>query len=103
MSGRQDSSQAHGVNDEHQQFVLKEGKRIGDTYYLLEFSTDGRALSISAYDGDTQTSLELIVNEKKHRHLYRAANGDYSVIASQLRVEGNRLMIDAGDVGVQSP
>lgn len=73
--------------------VLKEGKRIGSTYYLLEMSTDGRTLTISAYDGQTQTSLELVVKESKHRQLYRDTNGDYSRIASLLRVDGDRLVL----------
>jgi E3 ubiquitin-protein ligase TRIP12 len=75
--------------------VLKEGKLIGSVYYLLEMSTDGRALTISAYDGQTQTSLELIVKESKHRQLYRECSGDYSQIAARLRVDGNRLVLDS--------
>jgi len=74
-------------------YVLKEGKRIGETYFLVEMSTDGRTLNISAYDGDTQTSLELVVGEKNHRQLYREAQGDYSLIANRLRVEGDRLKL----------
>jgi len=74
--------------------VLKEGVNIGDTYYLLEMSTDGRALSISAFDGETGTSLELLVKEKNHRELYREANGDYSQIAGKLKVQGDRLLLD---------
>lgn len=78
---------------EDMKYVLKEGKRIGETYYLVEMSTDGRTLNISAYDGDTQTSLELVVGEKNHRQLYREVQGDYSLIASRLRVEGERLVL----------
>lgn len=42
-------------------YVLKEGKKIGEAYYLVEMATDGRTLTISAYDGDTQKTLELLV------------------------------------------
>ena len=42
-------------------YVLKEGKKIGAAYYLVEMATDGRTLTISAYDGDTQKTLELLV------------------------------------------
>merc|ERR1711939_1125373 len=73
--------------------VLKEGRKIGDSYYLVEMSTDGRTLTISAYDGDTQQTLELLVNERNHRKLYREASGDYSLIASRLTVEGDRLLL----------
>lgn len=78
-------------------YVLKEGKRIGETYFLVEMSTDGRTLNISAYDGDTQTSLELVVGEKNHRQLYREAQGDYSLIANRLRVEGDRLKLKGAE------
>lgn len=85
-------SPAGGAEDDVK-YVLKEGKRIGETYYLVEMSTDGRNLNISAYDGDTQTSLELVVAEKNHRQLYREAQGDYSLIANRLRVDGDRLKL----------
>jgi E3 ubiquitin-protein ligase TRIP12 len=74
-------------------YVLKEGKKIGQTYYLVEMATDGRTLAISAYDGDSRRTLELLVNEKNHRRLYRDANGDYNLIAEKLRVEGEQLVL----------
>merc|ERR1712007_354769 len=77
-------------------YVLKEGKKIGQTYFLVEMATDGRTLAISAYDGDSRRTLELLVNEKNHRRLYRDANGDYNLIADKLRVDGEQLIIDAG-------
>merc|ERR1740123_1132736 len=55
------SSPAHGEGGEGEKNVLKEGMRIGDKYWLLEMSTDGITLNISAFDGESQTSLELIV------------------------------------------
>lgn len=76
-------------------FVLKEGKTIGQVYYLIEMATDGRVLNISAFNGETQTSLELVVSEKKHRRLYRECDGDYSKFAERLRVENDRLMLDS--------
>jgi hypothetical protein len=79
--------------DDDTKYVLKEGKRIGETYYLVEMSTDGRTLSISAYDGDTQKSFELVVGEKNHRQLYREAQGDYSLIANKLRVDNDCLKL----------
>jgi len=82
------------AEQEDNKHVLKEGMRIGEKYFLLEFTTDGRALTISAYDGDSQTTLELVVKEKKHRQLYRELNGDYSLMAARIRVDGDRLMVD---------
>lgn len=80
--------------EDDRKFVLKEGLRIGETYYLLEMATDGRTLNVSAYDGETKTSLELIIKEKVHRQMYRECNGDYAQIAAKLRVDGNRLLLD---------
>lgn len=89
-----EASLAPQEEQDDRKFVLKEGMRIGETYYLLEMGTDGRALTISAYNGDTQTTLELVIKEKKHRQLYRELNGDYSLLAGRLRVEGDRLILD---------
>lgn len=74
-------------------YVLKEGKRIGEKYYLVEMSTDGRTLSVSAYDGDAQRSYELVIAEKNHRQLYREAQGDYSLIANKLRIDNGKLKL----------
>lgn len=86
-------------DDDELKYVLKEGKRIGEDYFLVEMATDGRTLTVSAYHGDTQRSLELLVNERNHRKLYRETNGDYSALASRLRVEGDRLLLES-DSGV---
>lgn len=75
------------------QYVLKEGKKIGETYYLVEMATDGRTLVISAYDADTRVTRDLIVSEKNHRKLYRDAAGDYNYIAEKLYVDGEQLKI----------
>jgi E3 ubiquitin-protein ligase TRIP12 len=95
---RQRAAESSVVKDsaaeEELRYVLKEGKKIGEGYYLVEMATDGRTMTISAYDGDTQKTLELLVNEKNHRKLYRETNGDYSAIASRLRVDGDRLILD---------
>lgn len=80
--------------------VLKNGRTIGQHYYLLEMATDGRMLAVSAYDGDEKTTLELLVNEKNHRRLFNSCNGDYSLIANKLRVEEDgddrKLVLDMG-------
>lgn len=88
-------SLAHDDDAQDQKVMLKEGKTIGKVYYLIEMATDGRVLNVSAYNGETQTSLELVVNEKKHRRLYRECDGDYSRISERLRIEGNRLILDS--------
>ena len=45
------------------------------------------------YDGDTQQTLELLINEKNHRKLHRECDGDYSQLATRLAVEGDRLLL----------
>lgn len=87
------------LGPEDLRYVLKEGKRIGGRYYLVEMATDGRTLAVSAYDGDNQRTLELLVNERNHRKLYRDANGDYNAIVEKLKVEGDQLTLDMGTEG----
>jgi len=85
---------APGPSGEDLKYVLNQHKRIGQKHYLVEMATDGRTLAISAYDADTKTTLELLVNDKNHRRLYREANGDYNMIADKLRVDGNQLILE---------
>jgi hypothetical protein len=80
-------------SSEELRYVLKEGKKIGNAYYLVEMATDGRTLVISAYDGDSRKTKDLVVSEKNHRRLHRDANGDYNLIADQLYVEGDQLRL----------
>uniref|UniRef100_A0A6T0T8J7 Uncharacterized protein n=1 Tax=Alexandrium monilatum TaxID=311494 RepID=A0A6T0T8J7_9DINO len=90
---------ASELGPEDLRYVLKEGKRIGGRYYLVEMATDGRTLAVSAYDGDNQKTLELLVNERNHRKLYRDANGDYNAIVEKLRIDGDQLTLDMGAEG----
>jgi hypothetical protein len=85
-------SAREGEEDEGS-MVFKAGQKVGDNYYLVEMSTDGRTLTISAYDGDIQQTLELMVNEKNHRRLHKECDGDYSLIAERLAVDDGRLLI----------
>jgi E3 ubiquitin-protein ligase TRIP12 len=95
-SSAPDISRGSGEQDPAElKYVLKEGRHLGKQYYLVEMATDGKMLAISAYDGEQQRTLELLVNEKNHRRLYRDANGDYNIIASKLRVDGEQLVIDS--------
>jgi len=75
------------------QFVHKESIPIGDRHYLVEIGTDGRALTVTAYDGISNTTLELLLNEKTHRRLYREAGGSYGGIARRLAIENGKLVV----------
>jgi E3 ubiquitin-protein ligase TRIP12 len=93
LEAEERKEEAEAKEEEDLSSVLKEGRKIGDSYYLVEMSTDGRTLTISAYDGDTQQTLELLINEKNHRKLHRECDGDYSQLATRLAVEGDRLLL----------
>jgi len=82
--------------------VWKEGRRLGESDYIIEMSTDGRTLTISA-SSDTQRTLELVIQERNHRTLYREANGDYEVIAQRLRIDGDQLVLDMGSPTPTTP
>eukprot|EP00930_Biecheleria_cincta_P029654 TRINITY_DN205_c0_g2_i1.p1 TRINITY_DN205_c0_g2~~TRINITY_DN205_c0_g2_i1.p1 ORF type:complete len:302 (-),score=62.60 TRINITY_DN205_c0_g2_i1:153-1058(-) len=83
---------AGGAN---QKYVLKEGMKLSDTYYLVDMSTDGRNLYVSAFDSISSVTLEVVVKETVHRRLYREANGDYRKIAQRLKVSSQgRLLLD---------
>lgn len=84
----------HASETEGLRYVLKEGMNFQGTHWLVEMATDGRSLAITAYDSDHQQTLELLVNEKNHRKLYRDHMGDYNAIAQKLRVDGGQLYID---------
>mmetsp|Transcript_41563 Transcript_41563/g.73042 ORF Transcript_41563/g.73042 Transcript_41563/m.73042 type:complete len:479 (-) Transcript_41563:63-1499(-) len=82
-------------------YVLKEGHRIGTTYYLVEMSTRGHALNISAFDGAENVTLDLVLKEKVHRRVFRECNGDYSLLVQRLRVENGYKLILAEDMEPQ--
>jgi len=86
--GAEDSREARGAAH-----VLKEGRALGGRYYLLEMVTDGRTLSVAAYDGETDITLELVLEERVHRRLYRETSGDYGQIADRLVVRDGRLAV----------
>jgi len=75
-------------------FVLKEGRHLGDTFYLVEMCVNGTTLNVSAYDGSTGTTLGLVLKDRHFRAVHRECNGDYSLIAKRLRVDGARLLLD---------
>jgi len=106
-NGNEPGSPDGAGNSDDLKYVFKEGKKIGARYYLIEMATDGRTLAISAYEGDQQKTLELVVNERNHRRIYRELHGDYSLIADKLRIDGDHLVLDSSggplDGGGSSP
>jgi len=85
------------------QFVHKETLPLSDRYYLVEIGTDGRAMTITAYDGDTNQTLELLVSEKLHRRIYRECGGSYAQIARKLYLDNGKLAIKHSDAAQDAP
>ncbi|OLP89971.1 hypothetical protein AK812_SmicGene28515 [Symbiodinium microadriaticum] len=80
-----------------------EGMKLSDNYYLVDMSTDGRNLFVSAYDNTTSNTLELVIKERLHRQLYRETNGDYRQIADRLKVSGDgKLLLDGEEAPGQA-
>mmetsp|Transcript_43226 Transcript_43226/g.92468 ORF Transcript_43226/g.92468 Transcript_43226/m.92468 type:complete len:291 (-) Transcript_43226:252-1124(-) len=86
-----------GKSIDDMRYVFKEGRKMGPHYYMIEMATDGRTLAVTAYEGDQQTTLELVINERTHRKLYRELNGDYSRVAEKLKIVGDQLTLDPKD------
>jgi E3 ubiquitin-protein ligase TRIP12 len=85
------------------QFVHKETLPLNDRYYLVEIGTDGRAMTITAYDGDTNQTLELLVSEKLHRRIYRECGGSYAQIARKLYLDNGKLAIKHSEANAEAP
>jgi len=94
FSYRSKSTGGDGRGTKSQKFVLKEGRKIGKDYWLIEMSTDGPGLHVTAYNGDTQETLELQIDETQHKQLLEV-NGGYGQLADRLSVEGGSLVITA--------
>merc|ERR1719424_855190 len=65
--------------------VFKEGMYIGEVWYLVEMSTIGRELHISAYDAGSERMLDLTAKDEAYQNLLKESAWDYSVIAKRLR------------------
>mmetsp|Transcript_41763 Transcript_41763/g.75823 ORF Transcript_41763/g.75823 Transcript_41763/m.75823 type:complete len:286 (+) Transcript_41763:119-976(+) len=89
--GKVANYQAENSDAGEMRYVLKEGKTIGREHYLVEMATDGRTLAVSAFHGDSKRTMELLVNERNHRRLYRECNGDYNAMANLLVLDGDEL------------
>jgi len=82
--------------------VFQEGRKINETFYIIEMATDGRCLYIDATGPEArngeQETLQLTIKEKIHRQIHRELNGDYSLIANHLVVHKGELQIEMPEV-----
>ena len=70
--------------------LAKEGKRIGEIFYLVEVSTDGESLWISAFSGqEPEGSLVLRLD----KCVADDFGGDYSRLVERVTVKRGRLLI----------
>merc|ERR1740138_810553 len=93
----EDGSQASGaVNQDGLRYVKRTQLVLRDDEgpYKVDLATDGQRLMISAYNEDTELTLEMLVKKETHKRLLDEADGDYSAIADRLRIDGDHLVID---------
>jgi hypothetical protein len=102
VSGRQDQSnqpiisEPHGLSPQKGfRYLAKEGRRMGDTFYLIEaVTTDGENLCVSAFSGhEAEGELELHFDAHRHRELLKEVQGDYSKLIDRVRIRGGRICL----------
>lgn len=76
-------------------YLVKEGKRIGDVFYLIEVSTDGRNLLVTAFSGQEEdgASLELLLDSSAHHALRQEIGDDYSKVVDRVRVRKGKIWL----------
>lgn len=74
--------------------LAKEGKRIADTFYLIEVSTDGEGLWISAFSGqEPEGSLELYMDKKHRESVLKEIDGDFARLIERVTIRKGRLIL----------
>lgn len=68
-------------------YVFKDSMSIDDANYLVEMSIVGKDLHISAYNKDTDRTLELTVKDTAYQRLLSHAAGNHSLIAARLQLD----------------
>jgi hypothetical protein len=75
-------------------YLVKEGKRIGDTFYLIEISIEGECLIINAYSGyESNGGIELRLAKSEHEKLLREVGGEYAGIVDKIRIKNGALYL----------
>ena len=90
------------ASEEH--LVLREGRRLGDEFYLIEMYTDEhKGLLVSAFSGenlcDMSTVPSLYIDAERHASLVLEVHGDYTKLLSRLKMvprhkhDGGKLIL----------
>jgi hypothetical protein len=92
---------------EEPQSVYKGGIVLLDQPWLVEIRKEGLQLLIAAYksadEDQDEVTLELVVDEKEHRRVFRECGGDYEQIAGRLDIRNNELCLRAPSTSVSAP
>jgi E3 ubiquitin-protein ligase TRIP12 len=92
---------------EEPQSVYKGGIVLLDQPWLVEMRKEGLQLLIAAYrsaDEDRdEVTLELLVDEKEYRRVFRECGGAYEQIAARLEIRDNQLALRAPATSVSAP
>ena len=79
----------------HVRCLVKDGQRIGETFYLIEVTTDGDDLWISAYSGqeDDAAGMEVHLDKEGHSELLKEVRGNYFEILNKIRITSGKLSL----------
>jgi len=72
-------------HDRQVRYVLKEGMYIDDIYYLVEMSTVGHQLHISAFDAASERTFDLFIKGRDYKRALMEAAYDHTNIANRLQ------------------
>jgi hypothetical protein len=75
-------------------YLAKDGRRIGHKFYLIEVSTDGSGLLVSAFSGEeADGDLELYLSKQDSTVILQKLNGDYTKLIEKVRVGNGRISL----------
>jgi hypothetical protein len=87
--------------------VFKGGVVLLDSPWLVEMRKEGLHLLIAAYRGadeeNDEVTLELVVEEKEYRRVFRECGGDYEQIAARLDIRNGQLVLRAPATSASAP
>lgn len=76
--------------------IAKDGRRIGETFYLIEVSTNRTGgLLVTAFSGQEEdgNELELVLDKDQHEYIVNCFNGDYTKLIDKIRIRNGRISL----------
>jgi hypothetical protein len=78
-------------------YLAKDGRRIGDTFYLIEVSSNtSGGLLVTAFSGQEDGAadeLELELDDEQHLEVRTKLGGDYSKLIDKIRIRNGRISL----------